>query len=78
VGGLRIVHVSVRLGLTLFVVGLVFVAADVVPFFFGGSDTPLWVNLGCLLAPIGFVLALWSGLRNGRDEQRAAVRALDR
>lgn len=68
----------VRLGLTLFAVGLVFVAADVVPFLFGDSDTPLWVNLGCLLAPIGFALAIWSGLRHGRDEQRAALHALDR
>jgi peptidoglycan/LPS O-acetylase OafA/YrhL len=68
----------VRLGLVLFGIGLLFIAVDVVPFFFGAAETPLWVNLGCLLAPIGFAIAMWSGLKTGRDEQRAAARAVDR
>lgn len=67
---------ALRLGLALFVVGLVFVAVDVLPFFAGDTDTPLWLNLACLLAPVGFVVALWSGLRVGRREQRTAARAL--
>lgn len=69
---------GVRVGLALFLIGLLCIAADVLPFFFGDSDTPLWLNLGALLAPIGFAVAVCSGLKAGRDEQRAAARALDR
>jgi peptidoglycan/LPS O-acetylase OafA/YrhL len=67
---------AVRLGLAAFVVGLVFIAIDVVPFFFDDHNRPLWLNLACLLAPAGFAIAVWSGIRRGRDEQRAAVREL--
>jgi uncharacterized membrane protein YhdT len=67
----------VRLGLAVFAVGLVFIAIDVLPFLGGDGETPLWLNLACLLAPIGFAIAVWSGLRAGRQEQREALRALD-
>ena len=69
---------AVRIGLVLFVTGTGFIAADVVPFFFADHNRPLWLNLACLLAPLGFAVAVWSGLRNGRAHQRAAVRELDR
>ena len=69
---------AVRLGVALFVVGIGFIAADVVPFFFSAHDRPLWLNLACLLAPLGSAVAVWSGLRSGRAQQRAAVRELDR
>ena len=68
-------HRAVRVGLVLFVLGLVFVAIDVTPFFFDHHNTPLWLNLACLLAPIGFGIAVWSGLSAGRAEQREAARA---
>lgn len=61
-------------GLAVFVLGLGFIAADVLPFFDGGHNRPLWLNLACLLAPLGFAIALWSGLRVGREDQRAAAR----
>jgi hypothetical protein len=66
---------AVRVGIALFVLGLVFVVIDVAPFFFHHKDTPLWLNLACLLAPIGFGIAIWSGLAAGRSDQRAAARA---
>ena len=66
---------AVRVGIALFVLGLVFVAIDVLPFFFDDHNTPLWLNLACLLAPIGFGTAIWSGLAAGRAEQRAALAA---
>lgn len=62
--------------MALFVLGLGFVVADVVPFFAGDTDRPLWLNLACLLAPIGFVIAVWAGLRTGRAQQRAALQRL--
>jgi len=67
---------AVRAGITLFLLGLVFIAVDVTPFFFHHRDTPLWLNLACLLAPIGFGVAVWSGLAAGRAEQRAAAAAV--
>lgn len=67
---------TVRLGLALFVIGLGFIAADVVPFFFADHNRPLWLNLACLLAPAGFAVAVGSALRTGRAEQRAALRRL--
>jgi hypothetical protein len=68
---------SVRVGLVLFVIGLIFIAVDVLPFFFDHHNTPLWLNLSCLLAPFGFGMAIWSGIAAGRTEQRAAARAVE-
>ena len=67
---------AVRVGLVLFVLGLIFVIIDVTPFFFDHHNTPLWLNLACLLAPAGFGIAVWSGLASGRSDQRAAARAV--
>lgn len=67
---------SVRVGFTLFLLGLVFLAVTVVPFFFGDHNRPVWLNVGCMLAPIGFVVAVYGVVRAGRADQRAAVRAV--
>jgi hypothetical protein len=67
----------IRVGLALFAVGLIFIAIDVLPFFFSDHNTPLWLNLACLLAPAGFAIAVGSALRAGRNEARAAARAVD-
>lgn len=67
---------SVRIGFALFLVGLLFLAVTVVPFFFGDHNRPVWLNVGCMLAPIGFVVAVYGVVRAGRADQRAAVRAL--
>lgn len=67
---------GVRVGVVLFVLGLGFIAADVLPFFADDHNRPLWLNLAFLLAPIGFATAVWAGLRAGRAEQREALREL--
>jgi hypothetical protein len=64
---------AVRAGLVLFALGLAFIAVDVLPFFADDHNTPLWLNLSCLLAPAGFAIAVWSGFRAGQAEQRAAL-----
>jgi peptidoglycan/LPS O-acetylase OafA/YrhL len=64
---------STRVGFTLFGIGLVFVLVTVLPFFFHDHNRPLWLNLGCMLAPLGFVIAITSVVRTGRAEQRAAL-----
>ncbi|MBV9823286.1 MAG: hypothetical protein JO144_13685 [Actinobacteria bacterium] len=65
---------AVRLGLAMFVLGLGFLAVTVLPFFSGSHDRPLWLNLGCLLAPVGLVVAVVAAVRAGRADQRAAAR----
>lgn len=67
-----------HLGLALFAAGLVFIAVDVLPFFLGDTNRPLWLNLACLLAPTGFAIAVGTGLRAGRRDQRGAARAVGR
>ncbi|MEO8888418.1 MAG: hypothetical protein ABI301_03570 [Jatrophihabitantaceae bacterium] len=67
---------AVRAGLALFVLGLIFILVDVTPFFADDHNRPLWLNLACLLAPLGFAVAVGAGLRAGREDQRAALRAL--
>jgi hypothetical protein len=69
---------TVQIGLVLFVLGLAAIAADVLPFFAHEHNRPLWLNLLCLLAPLGFALAVGSALRAGRADQRAALRAVNR
>jgi hypothetical protein len=64
---------TIRAGLILFAVGIVFVLVDVLPFFAAARDRPLWLNLACLAAPLGFALAVGGALRAGRADQRRAV-----
>ncbi len=65
--------VSVRIGFVIFAIGLLFLAAIVLPFFFGDHNRSLWLNLGCLGVPAGFVVAVTGAVRAGRAEQRAAL-----
>ncbi len=67
---------SVTIGFILFVIGLVFLAIVVLPFFLGDDNRPLWLNLCCLLAPLGFIVALTGAIRAGRADQRAALKQL--
>jgi hypothetical protein len=67
---------TVRVGIVLFVAGLGFIAADVLPFFASESDRPLWLNLACLLAPAGFAIAVGSALRQGHREQHDVARTV--
>jgi uncharacterized membrane protein YhdT len=70
-------RLGVRIGLALIALGVLFVLVDVLPFFFGADDRPLWLNLACLLLPLGLVVAVWSALARGRREQQAAYRAVE-
>jgi hypothetical protein len=67
---------SIRVGLAVFAIGLAFIVVTVVPFFWGGGDRPVWLNVACMLAPLGFVIAVTGAIRGGRAEQRAAAATL--
>jgi peptidoglycan/LPS O-acetylase OafA/YrhL len=66
-----------RVGLALFALGLLAIAVDVAPFFFGDHNTSLWLNLSCLLAPAGFAVVVISAVRTGRRSQRQALADVD-
>lgn len=67
----------VRIGALLFVIGLVFLLVTVLPFFWGDHNRSVWLNVGAMLAPIGFVLSITGAVRAGRAEQRATLARLD-
>lgn len=57
----------VSLGAAIFLVGVVAIAAAVLPYFFGHGNTPLALNLLAVAAPIGLGLALLGLLRTARS-----------
>lgn len=65
---------GLRIGLLLVALGVLAVLVAVLPFFFGATDRPLWLNLSCLLLPVGLVVATWSVVARGRREQRDVAR----
>jgi uncharacterized membrane protein YhdT len=67
---------AVRVGFILFAVGLVFLVVTILPYFWGSHDRPVWLNVGCMLAPIGFITAVTGVFRASRAEQRAAAAEL--
>ncbi|MDQ1750062.1 MAG: hypothetical protein QOE71_1118 [Pseudonocardiales bacterium] len=67
---------TVQAGFTLFAIGLIFLLVTVVPFFWGDHNRSVWLNLGCLLAPLGFGLAMLGIFRATRADQRAAAAQL--
>ena len=64
---------STTAGFVLFGLGVLFVLATVLPYFLGSDNRPLWLNLGCLLAPIGLAVAVTGAVRAGRAEQRSML-----
>jgi uncharacterized membrane protein YhdT len=68
----------VHTGFVLFGLGLVFLLVTVLPFFWGDHDRPVWLNAGCMLAPIGFVLAVVGIVQTGRTEQRDVAARVNR
>lgn len=61
----------IRVGLVLFVIGLLAVAVIMVLFFAGVHDLPLWANLTAGLAPVGFGVALVGIFRDARRSSRS-------
>jgi integral membrane protein len=60
----------VRVGLVVFGLGLVAIVATFIGYAAGEDNRPLGQNLLCLLAPLGFGLALIGLVRNGRADAR--------
>ena len=55
-----------KAAMVLFFIGGLAVLTDLILFASGSRDLPLWLNLLCLLAPIGFGLGLYGVFRENR------------
>ncbi len=62
-----------KIGMVLFAIGLVAIIADLILFATGSADLPLWLNMLCLLAPLGFGLGLLGVVRETRRASPALV-----
>ncbi|MDP9433441.1 MAG: hypothetical protein M3P91_12240 [Actinomycetota bacterium] len=62
-------------GSALFFLGMLALVADLVPFFLGHPDQPLWLNLLALLTPLGLGVALLGLLRQALARRRESRRA---
>jgi hypothetical protein len=68
----------VRIGLLIFGVGIVLIAVEVIGFFLGVRNWPLWLNVcSGAFAPAGMALALVGVFSAGRRDQRDALRAVN-
>lgn len=61
----------IRIGLVLFLIGLLAVAVIMVLFFSGVRDLPLWANLIAGFAPVGFGVVLVGIFRDARRSSRS-------
>ena len=66
----------VRVGVLVFALGLVAIAVIFAMFAAGAHDLPLWLNLGAMLAPVGFGLALLGLFRQARRSSRRRAVAM--
>lgn len=62
-----------KIGIVLFAIGLAAIVADLVLFATGSNDLPLWLNLLCLLAPVGLGIGLIGVVRETRRASPALV-----
>jgi hypothetical protein len=60
--------------MVLFAVGLVAIVADLVLFVSGQRNLPLWLNLVCMLAPLGLGVGLVSVVKEARGASRVTAR----
>ena len=67
----------VRWGIVTFALGLVAIAVTFAAYAGGAHNRPVWQNLLCMLAPLGFGLAVWGLVRDGRAEARRAAARID-
>lgn len=64
----------VRYGLILFALGLIVIVVTFIGYAAGADNRPLGQNLLCLLAPLGFAMALVGFVRAGRADARRVAR----
>lgn len=64
-----------RVGMVLFAVGLLAIAANLVLFASGSRNLPVWLNVVCMLAPLGLGVGLVGVVREARAASRAATTA---
>lgn len=64
--------------MVLFAVGLLAILADLVLFVAGSRNLPVWLNVTCMMAPVGLGVGLVGVLREARANGRARATRVSR
>ncbi len=64
--------------MVLFAIGLLAIVADLVLFASGSRNLPVWLNVTCMLAPVGLGVGLVGVLREARADGRARATRVSR
>ncbi|WP_240615927.1 hypothetical protein [Nakamurella deserti] len=67
-----------KVGMVLFAIGLLAIVADLVLFASGSRNLPVWLNVTCMLAPVGLGVGLVGVLREARADGRARATRVSR
>lgn len=67
-----------RIGTVLFVIGVLAILADLVLFATGSRNLPVWLNVMCMLAPVGLGVGLVGVVREARANGRARATRITR
>lgn len=67
-----------RVGMVLFALGLLAILADLVLFATGSRNLPVWLNVACMLAPVGLGVGLIGVIREARAGGRARAARVSR
>jgi len=63
-----------KVAMVLFTVGVIAIVVDMALFASGSRDLPLWLNLLCLLAPVGLGLGLLDTYFQARSWKKQSQR----
>ena len=67
-----------KAGMALFAVGLLAIVADLILFAAGNRNLPVWLNVTCMLAPLGLGVGLVGVVRDARAGGRARATRVSR
>ncbi|MEO5834224.1 MAG: hypothetical protein ABJA16_06970 [Nakamurella sp.] len=67
-----------RVGMVLFAIGLLAILADLLLFATGSRNLPVWLNVACMMAPVGLGVGLIGVVRQARADGRARAARVSR
>ena len=62
-----------KIGMIMFAIGVLAIATDLVLFASGSRNLPVWLNLICMLAPVGLGVGLVGVVKEARSSSRKSA-----